>query len=108
MIRSPYDPMQVYRNRDYACHMMSNAMFDALNTCKLDSSTVILAASGCLDAIESIPAGSMKGTVTRDGREVLITPRYIQRNDLEITPEQRANRDALVKQIIDEILAEER
>ena len=100
MRKNPFDPMQVYRNRDYACHMMSDAMFDALNDSRLGHSAVMDAVSGCLDAIESIPAGSMRGTVTRDGQEVLITPTYVQRSGMHLSPKERASREAFVKKKI--------
>lgn len=97
-----YDPMQVYRNREYACHRLSPAMFKALNESGLDPSTAHLSCIGCLDAIGSLPAGSMKGNV-RDGS----IQSYVQREELHWSPQQRKERDALARRIINEILKED-
>lgn len=50
------EPLQEYRNRDYVLHMMDDTVFDALNC----DSGLYLAASGCIDALDHIPSGSMR------------------------------------------------
>lgn len=100
-----FDPMQVYADRDYSCSRMSDQMFDALNTSGLDASTVRLSVSGCLDAIDSIPAGSMQGWDSRDGTERHVVPTYVQRSDSGMSPQQRRDRDERMRKIIDEVVA---
>lgn len=49
------EPLQDYRNRDYVLHLLDERVFDALNK----GSHVHLAFSGCIDALETLPSGSM-------------------------------------------------
>ena len=49
-------PMQEYVNRDYVCHELDERVFDILNTGKEGN---FLMTTGCLDALDYIPAGSM-------------------------------------------------
>ncbi len=48
-------PEQVYRNRDYVSHLLDDNFFDAIN-----KNDFYLCLTGCLDAIDAIPAGSMR------------------------------------------------
>lgn len=97
MFTRPFDPLQVYRNREYACHMLSDQMFDALNSPELEASTVFLSSAGCLDAVDDIPAGSMRGLTLSKGWERMVIPTYVSRDDLARTPEQKARRDAAMR-----------
>lgn len=54
---------QQYRNRDYQWGEMDDATFDALNGG--DNPAFMLFATGCLDALEVLPAGSMVPVPTR-------------------------------------------
>lgn len=98
---APFDPMQVYRNRDYACHRLDKRVFKALNESGLWSGTVHLSCSGCLDAIDQIPGGSMRGP------ECGAIQSYVGRDSMAMSPQERRDRDALAARLIDEILAEE-
>lgn len=57
-----YDPMQPYYNRNYTQHYLDEGTFVTLNQSGLDSSTISLMVMGCLDAIDSMPGGSIRGT----------------------------------------------
>jgi hypothetical protein len=54
----------------------------------------------CLDAIDTIPGGSMRGP------EAGPIQTYVRRDDLDTSPEQRRLREQIAKRIIDEILSE--
>ena len=92
MKRPQRHPHQDYRNRDYVQHLLTDEMFDALNTG--DENTLALATSGCLDAIDYFPAGSMIET----------TSPYYDQSFIErgVSLEQRRQFDS----VIDGILAE--
>lgn len=51
-------PLQAYYNRDYVLSELDERVFDALNT-GLDA-TPLLCTSGCLDALDELPAGGME------------------------------------------------
>lgn len=91
--------MQVYRNRDYVAHLLTPQMFSALNSGSA-ACQVTLATTGCLDAIDSMPAGSMEDLC--DGR--YFDQSLINRN---YTLAERERMAAHAKRIIDEIRAEE-
>jgi hypothetical protein len=109
----PYDPVQPYRNRSYVLHKLDQRVFDALNKTPVwrDADGVLREAGPaavsfingyCLDAIDSIPGGSMLGSKSGPIQA------YVQRNDLDTSPEYRRHRAEVVKRLIDEILAEEK
>jgi hypothetical protein len=52
-------PLQHYRNRDYVLHMVDDRYFDALNPG--GHPTINLAFTGCIDALDNMPAGGMEG-----------------------------------------------
>jgi hypothetical protein len=96
-----WHPIQPYWNREYQCHHQSEVMFTALNESKLDAATVMLATIGCLDALDSIPAGSTKS----GGNWGQPIQRYVDRNTMHWTPEDRAERDAAFERLIAEVVA---
>jgi hypothetical protein len=51
--RNPCPPLQDYRNRDYVQHLLDDEVFDIM------SADAHLGTTGCLDALECCPAGSM-------------------------------------------------
>ncbi len=91
--RNFFDPLQVYRNRDYMCWALDNAVFNILNELELDPATVRLSCAGCLDAVDSIPTGSCAG----------FAPTYNTRDDLCLTPEERKERDDWLEELIAEL-----
>jgi hypothetical protein len=50
-------PLQEYRNAVYIGHLLDDAVFDALNQ---GDDTDFLYRSGALDALDTLPAGSMR------------------------------------------------
>ena len=96
----PFDPMQVYRNRDYVQHFIDRGVWDAINTSKLDSSTLCMWTTGCIDAIDSMPGGANKASV-HGAIQV-----YIQRDDYGTSPADRAWRERVAREIINEMMAE--
>lgn len=108
---APYDPMQPYFNRSYCLHRLDQRVFDALNQTPVwrDAQGTLhesgVSAIGflngyCLDAIDSIPGGSMRGSKCGSIQT------YVQRDDLGSTPESRRRRAEYAKRIIDEVLAQ--
>lgn len=56
----PYAPLlQEYRNRDYVLSELDETVFDILNDGSGDTNIFIFA-SGCLDALYDMPAGSTR------------------------------------------------
>jgi hypothetical protein len=50
--------MQDYRNRDYCQHLLDDRIFDTMNSG--EDNALGLMTTGCLDALEHMPAGAMK------------------------------------------------
>jgi hypothetical protein len=51
-----HDSMRLYRNRDYVQHFLDLRVFDLLNDA---TDGLHLMTTGCLDALEHMPTGSM-------------------------------------------------
>lgn len=51
-------PLQAYRNCDYVLSELDDRVFAAMNTGL--HATPLLCTSGCLDALDKLPAGGMK------------------------------------------------
>jgi hypothetical protein len=87
--------MQDYRNRDYCQHMLDERIFDELNDGETDA--LALMTTGCLDAMDHIPAGAMRG----EGRyyDQAMTVRGLSYQDL-------LDREELASRLILEILNE--
>jgi hypothetical protein len=88
--------MQDYRNRDYVLCSLDNKVFDILNE---GTEGDFLMFTGCLDALEQIPSGSMVSTGARYYDQGM-TVRGSTLLELE-------EREALASRLIAEILAEE-
>lgn len=56
---NPCAPLQDYRNRDYVQHLLDDRVFDLM------SEDAHLGTTGCLDALDHSPAGSMSGHTER-------------------------------------------
>lgn len=52
-------PLQDYQNRTYVMHLMDERHFDAMNTSGVREGC-FLGTHGCIDALDILPAGSMK------------------------------------------------
>lgn len=107
MFRYPFDPVQVYRNRTYVGPSLSKEAFRLLNE-GLPAETLSMATCGCIDALNSLPAGAMHSFLNRVHDECHIVPNYFYRSDMadDIGPEQRRARLELVKKRIDELVSE--
>ena len=98
----PFDPMQVYRNRDYVQHRLDRGVFEQINRSGLDASTLAMWTTGCIDAIDSMPGGANKAS---EHGSIQV---YMQRDDYGTSPADRAWRERVAAEIIAEILAEEK
>lgn len=109
----PYDPLQPYYNRSFMLHQLDRRHFDALNQTQVyrDAQGTLHEAGPaavqfyngyCLDAIDSIPGGSMCGPKCGPIQT------YVQRNDLGTSPEDRRWREQFAARLIAEIMAEEK
>lgn len=87
--------MQIYRNRDYVLSQLDEAVFDLMNT---DGGGSFLACSGCLDALDEIPAGSMKMCM---GQLPLYDASYVNRG---ISAAEQADIDDFMNNLVDDIL----
>jgi hypothetical protein len=91
--------MQDYLNRDYVQSDLAEVYFDAMNKGKEGD---FLFCTGCLDALDFSPAGSMKH-VHWNFFDASTTERGRTAAEVE---ESNAFMNAIVDEIIDEILAE--
>lgn len=89
--------LQDYRNRDYACHLLDDKTFDIMNDGEYGP---FLMMTGCLDALEQYPAGSMVSTGKRYYDCSLVSRQY--------SAKQIKDMDDLASKLIAEILAEEK
>jgi hypothetical protein len=78
--------------------------FDAANRDN-GNGTLMFIGGGCLDAPEKMPGGSVKGY--GKGIHAYGLPFWVARADMEMSPEEKARREALAEEMIAEILAEE-
>ena len=90
------EAMQIYRNRDYVLSELDDTVFDLMNT---DGGGSFLACSGCLDALDDIPAGSMKAMM---GGSAFYDASYVTRG---ISAAEQAEIDAFMNSLVDDILA---
>lgn len=54
------DALQEYRNRDYVLSNVDDGIFDTFNDGYTQFCGFLIVTGGCLDALDHIPAGSMK------------------------------------------------
>jgi hypothetical protein len=90
--------MQDYLNRDYVQSDLTDVYFDAMNKGKEGD---FLFCTGCLDALDFSPAGSMK-QVPGGFYDASITERGYTAAEVEA---QNSFMNAIADEIIDEILA---
>lgn len=57
--------LQSYRQRDYVAHLLDDRVFEAWNEDRAGTCTLTLASTGCLDALETLPAGSVVAQCNR-------------------------------------------
>lgn len=93
--RPAREAMQIYINRDYVLSRLDEKVFDLMNT---DGGGAFLACTGCLDALDEIPAGSIKAS------NEYYDASYITRGR---SAEDQARIDAFMTRMLDEILLEE-
>ncbi len=99
--------MQDYDNRNYVAHLLDDRHFDAYNGMpEGGSSTVTLATMGCIDALDEIPAGSMKVVFhSANHHQPSLFDRSICERGFSLA--EVLERDAACDEMIDEILNEE-
>jgi hypothetical protein len=85
------DPLQPYRNRDYQLHHLDQSVFDAAN--ESGDPGRFAQFSGCIDALDSIPAGSTSSSP----KGQVMGPTYITR---AVSLEELRKREEIAKKII--------
>lgn len=63
--RLAFDSLQPYRNRSYVAHLLDDRVFEAWNEDRDGACTLTLATTGCLDALDTMPAGSIRAMCNR-------------------------------------------
>jgi len=95
--------LEIYARRTSgAYNRLDERHFDHWNHAGMAALAVM---GGCLDAPDTLPAGSMRGYGA--GRDCWTRPSLVERGELPLTPTQLAEREALAERLIAEILAEE-
>jgi hypothetical protein len=93
--------LQDYRNRDSNTHKLDERWFDALNDGAALGDGMTLMVSGCLDALDLLPAGAHRSEVIRwskhEDRQGLIYPVVYERG---ITLEEVQEREAFIESIL--------
>ena len=98
--------MQDYRNRDFVLHYLDDRHFNALNAMDVaDACTVHLATTGCLDALDLMPAGSMVSLRRGDAPGNFYDQSQCVRGR---TLAELQQREALAARLIDELLSQEK
>ncbi|HET8687715.1 MAG TPA: hypothetical protein VFM18_13775 [Methanosarcina sp.] len=96
--RAPREDFQDYRNRDFAGESeLDDRVFDLMND-GADPSGLTLMMTGCLDALDEIPAGSMNVVNGWYDRTLVIRG---------VSLDEQKRIDKLLDELIDEILMEE-
>lgn len=97
--------MQEYRNRDYRVSLLDDRHFDAMNQ-GLEGD--FLYVTGCLDALDNIPAGSMVA-VSDAEHDWMHHGLYDQSFAVRgLTLAELQEREEFMRQIVEEILAKEK